>query len=205
MNCHFGRQYATYWNPALRSTARMEKRALEAIESVNDQVYQQIERLSKRVCSAQNAEETRSSSSSSSSTSPTTTPTTASSSTSMESPAEHIASRGNDSSVILDISNPNIRAFIQEEKGKDYIESVMNQTALPPYSMTEAYNALKNAIKTAVSKRSAAVSTTIPILNNLFLADNDILCFQCEQVSNRDHPIPQFYVRSFAFSYQFQQ
>lgn len=49
LDCLFGREYAAYWNTKSSAARRMEKRALNAIENANDQVYAEIERISKKM------------------------------------------------------------------------------------------------------------------------------------------------------------
>ncbi|KAL7309431.1 hypothetical protein PS15m_011516 [Mucor circinelloides] len=238
----------------------MEKRALNAIENANDQVYAEIERISKKVCSSSNVETateisaTTSSSSSSSgwsssigwssstasasggssssgftSTSSPLTSSPLTSSDTIQNPIQHIAMRGDDVNVI-NISDPGVCELLRIEKGEQYVESLMEKTALSIYQLSDAYNTLKNAIIMSVpsasrlrqtikanssvpdfnlvqhqdlnfidttcchflnymlsprnpllfamKERSAAITTAIPVLNYLFLADNDIMAFQ---------------------------
>ncbi|CAO3636336.1 unnamed protein product [Mucor fragilis] len=61
--------------------------------------------------------------------------------------------RGDDLNVI-NINNANVRALIQIEKGEDYVKSLMDQTALPIYQLSNAYTSLKNAINQSVPSAS---------------------------------------------------
>lgn len=76
---------------------------------------------------------------------------------------------------VINISDPGVCELLRIEKGEQYVESLMEKTALPMYQLSDAYNTLNNAIIMSVPSASRLRQT---IKANSSVPDFDLVQHQ---------------------------